>query len=807
MKLSASRLPLAGLLACIVTASASAQVTRYVDNIPGDAYNPPAKSIVTLTIQAAVDAASDGDTIKVYPGTYTSIATEVVNLRGKAIVLETAIPRVNGTPATIAYIDAELLRRGIVATLNETSATIVRGFEVTRGRASAGAGMYVVNGSPRIENILFYDNDASGGVASGGALRLLNSTSLVTGCLFEANDAGAEGGAIFNANGSITVDSCEFVSNIAVRGGGMFTRDDASTVSNCVFGPTNTHLDGNAFCGLGMYALDSRVAIVGSRFQNLTLYGHGSLFFGAGVQVVGADSEVLISDCEFVNNRHSDSDGRGGAISIGTPANLRGSARIESCVFQNNLASTDGGAIAMQSSDRLVIDGAGGIPTVFENNSANRFGGAISINVDWATAGTFLLDESRFTNNAAGTSGGAIWIRQTNSACSRVLSDSVFITNSAANGGALFLEGSAMRSQLGRTVYCGNDPNDIQGLYLENDTNCFTTSCADDDDNGVPDTCEIPIVDCNANSIADDEELFDNDVNNDLIPDDCQTAFLDFDGLETELVPVDMTGVASGSYLPTTALCWRVYAKMRHPDASLICVYGNSTHPMSVTASGNYYQNSSGGDTIESIGCSPTGLLRYDSYFTIEANCASQIELLTQNLTASWSNFNCCGNFSTSNGAYYALPGAAGTQAGADQRILLMQLTTNQAVKPTASINLLGRFHAPNAESAWPEWEAYGLSIPDPILVDCNNNGIHDSIEIATALAIDADRNGRPDDCQECRGDVDANGTVDLDDLIEIFIAWGDPNPGAADLDGNGTVNGGDLAQVISGWGTCLPPL
>jgi hypothetical protein len=48
---------------------------------------------------------------------------------------------------------------------------------------------------------------------------------------------------------------------------------------------------------------------------------------------------------------------------------------------------------------------------------------------------------------------------------------------------------------------------------------------------------------------------------------------------------------------------------------------------------------------------------------------------------------------------------------------------------------------------------------------------------------------------------------VNLDDLIEVFIAWGDPLPGAADLNNDGVVNGADLAQVISGWGTCLPPL
>ena len=456
----------------------------------------------------------------------------------------------------------------------------------------------------------------------------------------------------------------------------------------------------------------------------------------------------------------------------------------------------------MQSSDRLEIDGAEGVPCVFESNSANRYGGAISVNVDWVNSGTFMLDESRFVNNAAGSAGGAIWIRQTGGAGSRVLTDSVFLTNSAVNGGGVYLEGSAIRSQLGRTVYCGNDPNDVQGQYNELFPNCFTISCADSDDNGYPDTCEIPITDCNQDGIADDEQLVNNDVNNDLVPDDCQTRFLDFAGLEAELVPIASAG--SSGYPATTALCWRVYAKTINESASVICVFGNAERSFSITASGGLYQNGSGGDTVEGISCTKSNPVLYDSFFTIEATCDQQIELLT---TPSFPAFNSSGNFSTSNGAYYVTPGAAGSSAGSDKRILLMQLTTNQAIKPTTSINILGRHGVPDPNNGWYEWQAFGLQIPDPILVDCNNNGVHDAIEIATGVTVDADRNGLPDNCQQCRGDVDANGVVNLDDLIEVFIAWGDPFPGAADLNNDGVVNGADLAQVISGWGTCLPPL
>ncbi|MEY4116767.1 MAG: hypothetical protein RLZZ116_95 [Planctomycetota bacterium] len=811
MKLSWFAVAIAAVVSCV---NVHAQVTWHVDNNSADdataGYAPPAGTPagqIKTVIQDAVNAAANGDTVLVYPGNYTSTNSEVVNLLGKAITLQAAVVYDVNVATTWATIDGQDARRCIVATLNETNQTVVRGLRIWRGRASAGGGIYVVNGSPRIEDCWFANNVATGGVASGGGIRLLNSASVIDGCYFTDNSANAEGGAIFNAGGAIMVTGCDFTRNFAVRGGGFFTREDAATITGCQFRDYGVGgCCGPSVYGVGAYALDSTASFGGCSFRDMSKTDCcSSEGVGLGLFVLGAQSDVRVTSCEFLNLR-AFANGRGGAIALGWPGNNRGTLRIFRSTFRGNLASIDGGAIAMQSTDLLQIDGEGGVPTIFENNSASRYGGAISVNVDWVNSGTLLLDEGRFRNNAAGSAGGAIWIRQTGGSGSRVLTDSVFTTNSAVNGGALYLEGSAIRSQLGRTVYCGNDPNDVQGAYLESAPNCFTTSCADTDGDGYPETCEIPITDCNSDGIADDEQLVNNDVNNDRIPDDCQTRYLDFAGLESELVPIQNAG--SGGYPATTALCWRVYAKTINPTASVICVFGNSERTFSISAPGGLYQNGSGGDTVEGISCTKANPVLFDSYFTIEATCDQQIELQT---TPSFPAFNTSGNFSTANGAYYVTPGAAGSQAGDDNRILLMQLTTNQAIKPTTSINILGRHGVPDPNNQWFEWQAFGLQIPDPILVDCNNNGIHDAIEIATGQVADADRNGSPDNCQQCRGDVDLNGAVDVDDLIEVFIAWGNvisgpPVAGDADLNNDGIVNAIDLTQVISGWGSCLAP-
>jgi predicted outer membrane repeat protein len=54
-----------------------------------------------------------------------------------------------------------------------------------------------------------------------------------------------------------------------------------------------------------------------------------------------------------------------------------------------------------------------------------------------------------------------------------------------------------------------------------------------------------------------------------------------------------------------------------------------------------------------------------------------------------------------------------------------------------------------------------------------------------------------------CPADVNGSGTVDVDDLVALLLAWG-PCPGCpADVTGDGVVNVDDLVEVILGWGAC----
>jgi len=82
---------------------------------------------------------------------------------------------------------------------------------------------------------------------------------------------------------------------------------------------------------------------------------------------------------------------------------------------------------------------------------------------------------------------------------------------------------------------------------------------------------------------------------------------------------------------------------------------------------------------------------------------------------------------------------------------------------------------------------------------DCDGDGINDLLEIFNG-APDKNRDGVPDTCPNCAGDLDGNGEVDSGDLGMLLSAWGSP---LFDLDGSGETDSGDLGIVLSGWGPC----
>jgi predicted outer membrane repeat protein len=203
------------LVVCVMSSATFADTWTVDDDGKADFSN----------IQAAVDAALDGDEIIVMPGTYTGSGAEVVNMLGKEVWLHSS----KGAQVTI--IDAGNVRRGIYCNGGETSNTIIEGFTITNGYHSYGGGMYSRNSSPTLIGCTFTINNAYQG---GGMLNDLYSNSTLTDCTFENNTADY-GAGMYNYGENHTLTNCSFTNNNAGQGGGMYNNNSNPTLSYCTF--------------------------------------------------------------------------------------------------------------------------------------------------------------------------------------------------------------------------------------------------------------------------------------------------------------------------------------------------------------------------------------------------------------------------------------------------------------------------------------------------------------------------------------------------------------------------------------------
>jgi len=153
-------------------------------------------------IQSALEASEEGDEVLVMPGTYTSDGGEVINFPGHPVTLRSA----GGAEHTI--IDGEGIRRGIVTSWGGSD-IVVEGFTV-RNCETAGGGGGILCGTG--VNITFRD------------------------MVIEDNYAGAEGGgANLGGAGTVVMESCRFVRNVAGNGGGLHMHDSQVSLSGCRF--------------------------------------------------------------------------------------------------------------------------------------------------------------------------------------------------------------------------------------------------------------------------------------------------------------------------------------------------------------------------------------------------------------------------------------------------------------------------------------------------------------------------------------------------------------------------------------------
>ncbi|NLF40367.1 hypothetical protein GX586_13060 [bacterium] len=224
------------------------------------------------TIQAAVNAAVDGDKLHVSTGRYA----EAVAIYNKSICVEGNYSAADYT-TRLAY-----------------ASTIVD------GSGTGASAISITNGS-----VCLWFLKVTGGTTPGGGVKVRYATATAEYCIVYGNNAGAasSGGGVFVSAGSLLLNQCTITNNTAMNGGGLAASLGGTlTVRNCTVRRNRALAEGGA-----LYVLPGARAEL--EYPN-TDVRHNYAQSGGGASVSGGELVVRHSAGIFANSAWS----RGGGI-------------------------------------------------------------------------------------------------------------------------------------------------------------------------------------------------------------------------------------------------------------------------------------------------------------------------------------------------------------------------------------------------------------------------------------------------------------------------------------------------------------
>ncbi|MCA9753924.1 MAG: right-handed parallel beta-helix repeat-containing protein [Gemmatimonadetes bacterium] len=296
------------------------------------------------TIQAAIDAATDGDVIELGDGTFTGAGNDALDFLGKAITVRSA----SGNPEScrLGLQDNMGLCEfpGVRFGQQEGPGSVLEAVTIQNHQDGAGdvgecidfATVLLTDSSPTLRRVVFRDNApveghgtvvrARGGAPRfedcvfrgnwGKALELVDSNATVTGCILESNyGGGVSSGATLTVYGGsplVTSTAIRRNGNLGIGGdvgAGVLVRAGTPTLDGCLI--AENYLDGT----------------------------------GAGI-VVEPGANLTVTRTTIAGNRAI----TGGGVLV------RGSCTITQSVIGANCSTTDGPDVHVSASGQVSLD-------------------------------------------------------------------------------------------------------------------------------------------------------------------------------------------------------------------------------------------------------------------------------------------------------------------------------------------------------------------------------------------------------------------------------------------------------------------
>lgn len=265
------------------------------------------------SVQAAHDAAQDGDTLVLCAGTYTESVTIQKNVTLRSRAGETAVLQGTGSGSVVTVQPNTTTTIGDRTWISGGTGTLINGIVSGGGIVNYGnltvTGMAVV-----IENTA----QRGGGIYNDGTLTVSGVATRV-----HDNTATTDGAGIYNERGAtLTIDNAQIHKNAATgNGGGIFN----SGLATLIIQNNAQVFDNTAAQGAGIYS------------------------------TVGIDSSVSVAITDSSVTGNVASEVGGGIFNVGGPVTLKSST-----VFQNTAAiaggifNTEGGVITLDSESAVV---------------------------------------------------------------------------------------------------------------------------------------------------------------------------------------------------------------------------------------------------------------------------------------------------------------------------------------------------------------------------------------------------------------------------------------------------------------------
>jgi parallel beta-helix repeat protein len=420
------------------------------------------------TIQSAINAAVDGDTIIVAPGTYIGEGNRDIDFLSKAITVRSTDPNdsniVSDTIIDCQGTESER-HRGFYFHNNEYANSILTGLTITNGYVSiappGGGGIACQGSSPTISNCRIIDNTAY--YNGGGGIYCNGSNPIITNCTITGNLSTeySIGGGICCYDSSPKITYCTITGNSAEYGGGIYCYGSNPMIANC------TITNNSAALGGGIYCNDSNPTIANCTITNNSSNGGGIC--------CRYNSNPIIINCAITGN----SANRGGGIYCDNS-----SPTITNCTITGNSAKMDGGGIYCYDSNATINNCS------IMNNSAKYDAGGIYFDRCYSPTITNCI----ISNNNSGLS--CIFCYDSNA----TITDCTVMNNSVSGDGAVCCNDGSLS-----ITNCIISSNIISGIYCER---CIATitGCTIRDINGTGirlSRCIPIITNCKINNNSD----------------------------------------------------------------------------------------------------------------------------------------------------------------------------------------------------------------------------------------------------------------------------------------------------------------